>query len=165
MTRIIVLGDSRVGKTTLMLIACRDRLPLNIYASTVLETFTLEGTRGPVATFDVLPGNATDSALQVCAAGADGVVVLYGCHVYDAKRWLNRLQARCSGLMGVPILVCCHGESIHPPGRRVCELLMEYPRAEHTQTCWSHRAGIKDCANRIVTRVKRDSPSPLTALI
>lgn len=153
-TKIVVLGDSRVGKTVFAHRATGKPVPLNIYTSTQLEYFTLRGTYTQ-AQIVVVPGTAGEGTLSEGCKDATGVVVLYKDNVHTARRWLMRAVPPTSN---VPILLCSH-ESTVPPGRRVRETLQAYLTAEHT--CTSHATGMMDCMNRIVARARRDTPSPL----
>lgn len=157
-TRIVVMGDSRTGKTEFAYLATRVPVPLNIYKSTDVEHFQLRGAYS-VADVAVVPGCADDAMLRAACQGATGVIVLYKNNVTGARRWLNRANAT-----SVPILVCAHA-SAAPPGRRVREILQHYVTAEHTCTSPLYATGIIDCLNRIVLRARREMPSPLGGAI
>lgn len=164
MTLILVVGDSRAGKTTFAHLACHHRRPLNVFRSTCTETFYLRGNCS-VAELRVVPGDVTNEHLIHDAHGVDGVIVLYDTShtIHSASRWLLRLSRLVVGLHRVPLLVCCHKStalSSHHD-RRLSELLIRYKTAEHTCTSEERPIGIVDCVNRMVTRVRRLPPSPL----
>jgi len=152
-TRIVVLGDSRVGKTEFAHRATGKPVPLNIYTSDQLEYFTLQGTCTQ-AQIVVVPGRADEQTLAQGCRGATGVVVLYTNDISSASRWLVRAAPRYT----TPILLVSHRSTV-PPGRAVLDTLQAWQTAEHA--CISSTVGMADCINRIVTRARRDTPSPL----
>jgi hypothetical protein len=164
MTKVVVVGDSRVGKTGFAHIACSHDLPLNLFRSTEVETFYLHGV-DTTATLSVVPGNALDDVLSCVCNGSDAIIALYDSRksVYTAKRWLNRIERMIDGVHRVPIMICSH--SIHTSpcvhDRRLSDVLQQYPCAEHTCTATGRSVGIVDCVNRIVTKVRSRHPSPL----
>jgi hypothetical protein len=171
MTQVAVMGDAHVGKTWWMLVACGQRPPLNVFRSQHIEAYDIGS-----ATFVVAPGQILDCDLQEACAGSDALLVLYDASksVRTARRWLRRVNRMLNGLARIPIIICRHGASAHDdaytmevgPGMHdesiVKALLREYPNAEHTSTTWNHACGIIDCANRLITRSRRDHPSPLS---
>ena len=158
MTRIVVVGDSRMGKNEFMHLATTGQAPLNIYASRTCETFTLVGAGGSRAEFIVVPGRAGDEMLAGACEGADGIMVIYKGTVYNAKRWLMRCTRGSS--VSVPVMLCYHN-SAFPPDRRVPEMLHQWPTAEHSCTSTLYTIGMQDCANRIVRRARANPGSPL----
>jgi len=166
MARVVVVGDSRVGKTAFAHVACGHPLPVNIFRSTEVETFYLHGT-DQVATLQVVPGTALDDVLARTCGGADAIMVIYDSHtsIYTAKRWLQRIEQLMDGTGRVPILICSHSSGSADPrvhDRRLSYVLQQYPHAEHTRTRMARPAGIVDCANRVVHHIRRRHPSPLS---
>jgi hypothetical protein len=153
-TRIVILGDSMVGKTVFAHIATGMPVPLNIYKSTQLEYFMLYGTCTS-AEIVVVPGTADKDTISRGCKDATGIIVLYKDYVCAARRWLGRVVPPSTA---VPILLCSYRSTI-AAGRRVHETLQAYTTAEHASIC--HSIGIVDCVNRIVTRARRDLASPL----
>ena len=158
MTRIIVVGDSLAGKTKMLQLATIGHIRHNVFRSTQIEEY--EPIAG--ATFCGAPGGITDANLQQLCVGADGLVVVYrsSSSINAGQRWLRRMRRLVSGTARVPVLICCNGSeqlSCH----RLCSVLREYPMAEHTHISETDICGTRDCINRIVYRVRRESPSPL----
>ena len=164
MTIILVVGDSRAGKTTFAHLACHHQLPVNVFRSTSTETFYLRG-NCTVAELRVLPGGITDEHLQREAHGADGVIIMYEKQstIHSARKWIIRLSRLVSGIERVPLLICRHKSTALSSRhcRRLSELLMRYRTAEHTCTSEERPVGIVDCVNRMATRIRRLPPSPL----
>ena len=158
MTRIVVVGDSRVGKTEFMHLATTGRVPLNIYTSIAPEHFQLRGTC-TTADFIVVPGNASRHMLRGACEGSDGIMVIYHGSVRAAARWI--LRCTQGGRTTVPILMCHHNTQ-GPADRRVPDTLRDWPTAEHTCTSTRHVTGMADCANRVVRRARAEQGSPLT---
>jgi len=157
MTRVVVLGDSRVGKTEFMHRATGGQVPLNIYTSVRPERFQLVG-MCTTAEFTVVPGRADRAMLMAACDGADAIVVIYNGSIHNATRWLMRCTGRKQ--TSVPILICQHN-SAQPPDRRVPDALRDWPTAEHTCTSALYTTGLQDCANRIVRRARSEHGSPL----
>lgn len=160
MTKIVVVGDSGVGKTTFMHLAATGAVPQNVFRSTDIELFR------PIrdASFLVVNGGILDVDLQRICTGADGILVLYRCgtSVHVAKRWLTRLNRTMVNVARVPVIICCHTDGSNEASNMNIHLLLRgYPRAEHTLTSVARPAGIQDCVNRVVLRARRDHPSPL----
>jgi GTPase SAR1 family protein len=164
MTQVVIVGDSRVGKTSFAHIACNHELPLNIFRSTEVETFYLHGTE-TIATISVVPGTALDDILGCVCNGSDAIIVLYDSSksIYTAKRWLARIERIISGVYQIPVMICSHSLRTSPcvHDRRISSVLMQYRNAEHACTATRRPAGIVDCVNRIVTKVRSQHPSPL----
>ena len=158
MTRVAVLGDRRVGKTTFMHLATTGRVPLNVFPSCEIETFYLRGTCS-TAQFVVVPGNADASETTNAVRGADALLVLYSQSALSARRWI--LRCTHGHATTVPILVCAHNTEVTQSPAVVADLLRYFPTAEHTKTSSSFVIGLVDCANRIVTRARRELGSPL----
>ena len=154
MTKVAVVGDSGVGKTT-WLYAMNGRIPRNIYHSTSHEQFTFCNTTPPVV-FVAILSVANDHQFKQACQGCDAAVVLYNDHA-SAQTWLNRLK-RVFPLHQIPILVCQHGACAHAPS---LECMHRYPQAEHAVTSIANQSSIVDCANRIITRARRNLASPL----
>ena len=161
MTRIIVVGDSLAGKSTMFRAVTLGQVPHNVFRSTTVEQFVPV----PHAHFVVLPGHACDTQLRELADGADAVVVVYHVQagVRSASKWLLRLAAVVHNLYRVPLLICCFGGR-RASGSVLQSLLCRYPRAEHVDICMDRISGIADSVNRIVYRVRRECPSPLAAV-
>lgn len=158
MTRVAVLGDSRVGKTEFMHLATTGHVPLNVFSSRAVERFYLQGTCS-AAEFVVVPGHASDSEAQEAVHNADALLVIYSHSTLSARKWITRCtQGRPTTL---PILVCAHGTKVQPSAARVADLLRHYPSAEHTETSPLLVTGLIDCANRIVMRARKELGSPL----
>jgi len=164
MTRVVVVGDAHVGKTRFMHCATGTCIPVNIFRSINVEYFTMCGT-----SFVVVPGDATNDVLARVSDQADGVIVLYAVDngIAHAARWLRRMRSVSNGMLGVPLLLCAHSLKpavrIAPPD--VSALLRQHPNAEHAYTTEQWTDGIADCANRIVYRIRRRPPSPLSAYV
>lgn len=163
MTRVLVVGDSLAGKTKMLQLATAGHIPYNVFRSTQIEEY--EPISG--ATFYVVPGGITDANLQQLCVGVDGVVVVYAStsSICAAKRWLTRISRLAEGVHRVPVLICCSGydrDSMPPlPDARLSNLLRRYPFSEHTYLVNTSLCGTRDCINRIVCRIRRESPSPL----
>lgn len=145
MNKIIVLGDSGVGKTS-WLHAMNGKVPRNIYRSTRTERFIFTPT-SPTATFLAVHAMSTDAKLREHCHGADGMIVLYN-HQSSPLPWLYRIR-RLYRNHNIPTIVCCHG---HP----------QPASKEHVATCVEEPQTIVDCANRIVTLARRNLASPLS---
>ena len=158
MTRVAVLGDSRVGKTTFMHLATNRHVPLNIFPSREIETFYLRGTCS-AAQFVVVPGDTDAPKTTDAVRGADALLVLYSQSVRSARKWI--LRCTHGQATTVPILVCAHNTELSQSPTTIQELLRDFPTAEHTETSSGFMIGIVDCANRIVTRARRELGSPL----
>ena len=158
MTRIIVIGDSGTGKTAFMIAATGQRMPHNVFRSTGVETFCMCR-----AAFYVIPGTCSSSVLRNTCDGADGILVICrrGCSA-GARAWLQKVQRVAAGELHVPVIVCAHGDDqISSIGEDGVRLLQRYPNSEYAFTCNMWPEGIKDCANRIVCRVRRDPTTPI----
>lgn len=164
MTQLVIVGDSRVGKTSFAHIACSHELPRNIFRSTEVETFYLHGL-DTTATLLVVPGDTLDDVLSCVCNGSDAIIVLYDStkSIYTAKRWLNRIHRMIDGVHRIPLMICSHSIRTRPcvHDRRVSDVLQQYPNAEHTCTSIGRTAGIVDCVNRMITKVRSGHPSPL----
>ena len=86
MSKIIVLSDSGIGKTS-WLFAMTGRKPLDVYRSTASEQFWFTQTT-PAVPFLGVHAQVNDSKLSKLSAGADGVVVLYN-DKSNPLHWLN----------------------------------------------------------------------------
>lgn len=139
-------------------LATNGRAEYNVFRSTQVEEYA------PIvgAVFCVAPGTITNCNLQQLCTGADGLLVLYkgDSAVLAAETWLRRISGLVTGIKRVPVLVCCTSK-YSVPHRYLCNVLQEYPMAEHTHVCVSSLCGTKDCVNRIVYRVRKEPPSPL----
>jgi len=167
MTRVVVVGDAHVGKTRFMHCATGMRIPVNVFRSIKVEYFTMCGT-----SFVIVPGGATNDVLAGACDQAEGVIVLYAADngIENAGRWLRCIRSVCSDVLRVPLLLCAH--SLKPAVRTVptvppavSALLRQYPNAEHAYTTEQWADGISDCANRIVYRIRRRPPSPLSSYV
>jgi hypothetical protein len=158
MTQIIVLGDSGIGKTAFMIIATGQRMPHNVFRSRQAETFHMCS-----AAFTIVPGAASPGALGHACEGADGILVL--CKRGDSSRaraWLHKVECMSNSGLHVPVIVCAHGgQGEHRLREDDIRLLRRYPTAEYAFTCHAWPEGIKDCANRIVHRVRRTPTTPI----
>jgi hypothetical protein len=158
MTQIVVLGDSGIGKTAFMIIATGRRMPHNVFRSMQVETFRMCS-----AAFIIVPGAADPDMLGQACEGADGLIIL--CKRGGSNRarvWLRKVESMSSSGLHVPVIVCAHGD--HGEHRLIEEdmrLLRRYPTAEYAFTCPAWPEGIKDCANRIVHRVRRTPTTPI----
>lgn len=159
MTYIVVVGDSRIGKTKFMHLACSGACPLNIYQSLEPEIFCIRGCHGPEARIAVLPGAASKAVVQEHMAQADALVVIYNAVPHTARRWI----VRCTGgrPTSLPIMICRHDNSNPPAEHRVADMLRHWPSAEHTHTSSSHAVGLTDCINRIIYRARAELGSPI----
>ena len=155
MNKILVLGDSGVGKTS-WLHAMNGRVPRNIFKSTHSEQFTFVHSEQP-AVFVAVHASINNNDLKKHCKGAEGLIVLYN-HKSAPLTWLRRIH-QMYPRNTIPVLVCCHG--VDEP-KRDLTWLHKYRRAEHAYTCIERRSGILDCANRILTQVRRNLPSPLS---
>ena len=156
MTSIAVMGDSRAGKTAFMHRAIHGRVPLNIFTSTMVETFRWVGALESSADFHVVPGTCSDEQLLHALRGVDAMLVLYKDEVGTARHWLWRAARGMLGVHRLPVIVVCTGTS---SPELVASMLRAYPCAEHAVVTTT--AGAQDCVNRIVMRARRDPPSPL----
>jgi len=158
MTQIVMLGNSGTGKTAFMITATGQRMPYNVFRSTHVETFHMGS-----AVFTVVPGNTSCATLRQACEGADGIIVLFtqgkSC---QARTWLKRVESAACNPLHVPIIVCAHGRQ---GGCQLSEedirLLRRYPTAEYAYTSSAWPEGIKDCANRVVYRVRRAPTTPI----
>jgi len=154
MSKIIVLSDSGVGKTS-WLFAMTGRKPLDVYRSTASEQFWFTQTT-PAVPFLGVHAQVNDSKLSKLSAGADGVVVLYN-DKSNPLHWLLRLR-RLHRHHNLPIVVCCHG----PNNLHSCAHNLTHHACNHCFTSLEHPNSIIDCANRIVTLARRNLASPLS---
>ena len=155
MNKILVLGDSSVGKTS-WLHAMNGKVPRNIFKSTHSEQFTFLHSEQP-AVFVAVHADISNNELKKHCKGAEGVIVLYN-HKNTPLTWLKRIHLMYPHNT-VPVLVCCHG--FNEP-RHDLTWLSQHRLIQHAYTCIEHQAGILDCANRILTQVRRNLPSPLS---
>ena len=165
MTKIVVVGDSHVGKTTFAHVACKIAIPLNVFRSTVTEVYYWHG-NDSTAELHVVPGFTDAGMLKESCLSAEGIVVLYDCResIHAAKKWLRQIAGVCAGVHEVPIMVCQHKynqRNAKKHERRLSEFLLHYEKAEHTHTTITNPVGIQDCVNRIIKHVRRNLPSPL----
>lgn len=156
MTSIAVLGDSHAGKTAFMHRAIHGRVPLNIFKSTMVETFRWVGALDSSADFHVVPGVCSDEQLRHALCGVEAMLVLYKDEVGTARHWIWRATRGMLGVHSLPVIVVCTGTS---SPELVAAMLRAYPCAEHAVV--TTVAGAQDCVNRIVMRARRDPPSPL----
>jgi len=147
MSKIIVLGDSGVGKTS-WLHAMNGKVPCNVYQSTKTERFVFTQT-SPAAYFLAVHPTSSDTKLREHCHGADGMIVLYS-HAGSPLPWLRRIR-RLFGEHNIPTIVCCHG------GNQASGDENPY----HVCTRTEDRQTIIDCANRILTLARRNLASPL----
>jgi hypothetical protein len=158
MTQIVVLGDSGIGKTAFMITATGQRMPHNVFRSRQVETFHMCR-----AAFIIVPGAADPVTLGKACEGADGLIVL--CKQAGSSRaraWLHKVESMSSSRLQVPVIVCAHGgRGEHRFREDDMRLLRRYPTAEYAFTCHAWPEGIKDCANRIVHRVRRTPTTPI----
>lgn len=158
MSKIAVLGDSGVGKTT-WLYSMTGQVPLNVYRSTQTEIFYFTETK-PHVPFVGVHGHADDAHVAHMCAGCDGAIVLYR-HPHTPLAWLTRLQQLFPGEItsNFPIIVCCHGTTCS--NDTPLRWRRWFPSAEHYYTCKDNRMSILDCANRIIFRSRHMVASPL----
>jgi hypothetical protein len=158
MTQIVVLGDSATGKTAFMITATGQRMPHNVFRSRQVETFHMCS-----AAFTVVPGAASLAALGKACEGADGLLVL--CKRGSSSRaraWLKKVECISNSELHVPVIVCAHGgHGEHRLSEEDIRLLRRYPTSEYAFTSSAWPEGIKDCANRIVHRVRRTPTTPI----
>jgi hypothetical protein len=158
MVRVLVVGDSRTGKSKMMHLATTGTCPLNLFTNRRPETFVLRGTT-LTAQFCVVHGSASDEHLHAeIERGADAIVIVFKNSARSARTWLARCTRGHS--TSLPILICQHNSSCEP-GPLVVHLLRHYPTAEFTVTRSCRVAGLSDCANRIVRRARAEPGSPL----
>ena len=162
MNKVVLVGDDQVGKTTFAHIACMHSVPLNLYRSTDNESYFLHGEHNSTELV-VVYSRVTNTQLVNIVAGAEGIIVLYDVDIYSAKRWLRRLANCMQGVYKVPVLICKHksAQSHGRHDRRLSETLAQYHNAEHTHTSKDRATGIQDCMNRVITKIRRNLPSPL----
>ena len=158
MTRVLVMGDSGTGKTAFMIAATGKSVPYNVFRSTQIETFFMCN-----AKFEVVPGTCGMSALREVCDGADGIIVIckqgYSTH---ARAWLRKIESITNDELHVPIIICGHGKNTACDiGEEGVRLLRRYPNSEYAFTCDAWPEGIKDCANRIVHRIRRAPTTPI----
>ena len=160
---IAVVGDRDAGKTRFMHVACKKDMRKNIFRSTAVEEFhTLD------TLFQVVPGSAGNGLVSAVCDGADAIIVVYDAEkgARSAHNWLLRIRRLMRGVGGIHVLVCGYGVR-HALGSEVPDdvvyMLHQHPNAEHAFVDETWPEGIVDCANRIVTRVRRSPPSPLSA--
>lgn len=158
MSKITVLGDSGVGKTTWLHIMT-GKVPLNVYSSKRTEIFYLTTTTPNVA-FIGVHGDTDDEHMYKMCSGCDGAIVLYQ-HPRTPLYWLKRMQRLFPGEItcNFPIIVCCHG--VPCPTHDSTDWLRWFPSVEHCYTHKEDRIGIQDCANRIIFRSRHIVASPL----
>ena len=155
MTKILVLGDSGVGKTS-WLFAMNGQVPRNIFKSTHDEKFVFSCTQ-PSAIFVAIHSSITNQNLKKHCKGTQGLIVLYNNNC-SPLAWLHRVNLLYPRNT-IPVIVCCHG--IHTTAHDL-SWLHRHVHVEHAFTSIEQRAGIIDCANRILTRVRQNLPSPLS---
>jgi len=157
MVRVLVVGDSRTGKSKMMHLATTGTCPLNLFTNRRPETFVLRGTT-LTAQFCVVHGSASDAHLRAeIERGADAIVIVFKNSARSARTWL----ARCTHdrPTSLPIMICQHDSSCEPGPPRA--ILRHYPTAEFTVTHSRRVVGLMDCANRIVRRARAEPGSPL----
>ena len=154
MTKIIVLSDSGVGKTS-WLYAMNGHVPLNVYRSTATEQFEFTKTT-PSVLFVGVHARVSDSTLQKHCAGADGMVVLYN-NTSNPMLWLFRMR-RLYRHHNLPTIVCCHGAT---PCTSYASML-EASACHHCFTSLEEPTSILDCVNRIITLARQTLASPLS---
>lgn len=156
MSRIAVLGDSGVGKTS-WLFAMNGKVPLNVFASRRTELFIYKDTQPHVEFVAVLASVSNAELFNACK-GCDGVIILYR-PTQLPMHWLRRLNRLFC--LSVPTLLCCHGSTVKHEDARLDLLLQQYPGVQRAHTSLENPHLIIDCVNRIITQSRKTLASPL----